>query len=261
MQKITPFFWFDKEAEEAAAFYVSVFKSVFGDAELGTISRYGKEAAAVSGQPEGTAMVVSFKLRGENFTALNGGKPEGFDTKFTGAISFVVDCDTQEQIDGLWDDLTAHGGEPSQCGWLKDKFGITWQIVPSSLSDYIGGPDKEGDSRAMTAMLSMTKFDIAKLKKPTKANNLQPIICSYETTLLPSVSMIIAMKPGLPISSFGMITCRPLFHPAITASSCLSQPKICRAGCRRYIILLWWHKLAECLTTAYPDRRPSGRNP
>ncbi|MDE2188829.1 MAG: VOC family protein [Patescibacteria group bacterium] len=167
MNTISPFFWFDHEAEEAAKFYVETFKKVFGasKAKLGSVMRYDENSASASGQPDGSAMTVSFRLLDTDFTALNGGKPENFDTHFTGAVSFVVDCKNQKQIDGLWDAFAADGGSPSQCGWIQDKFGITWQVVPSDLTKYIGGRNKAGAARAMQAMLSMTKFDIATLKE------------------------------------------------------------------------------------------------
>lgn len=166
MQNITPFFWFDKEAEEAAQFYVSTFKSVFGakGGKIGDTSRYSEESSSASGQPKGSVMVIEFYLRGQRFTALNGGTPENFDTRFTGAISFVVSCKTQKEIDMLWDKLSADGGATSQCGWLSDKFGISWQIVPDALAKYMGGRDRAGAARAMAALMSMTKIEIAGLK-------------------------------------------------------------------------------------------------
>jgi predicted 3-demethylubiquinone-9 3-methyltransferase (glyoxalase superfamily) len=152
MPKIAPFLWFDDQAEEAAKFYTSIFK----DSKLGYVSRYGE---AGPGKP-GQAMTVSFELEGQEFTALNGG-PE---FHFTEAVSFFVSCETQAEVDYYWIKLT-EGGEESQCGWLKDKFGLSWQIVPSTLGDYIGGPDAAGAQRAMQAMLQMKKLDIGKLKQ------------------------------------------------------------------------------------------------
>jgi predicted 3-demethylubiquinone-9 3-methyltransferase (glyoxalase superfamily) len=152
MQKITPFLWFDGQAEEAAKFYTSLFK----DSKIGDVSRYGE---AGPGSP-GKVMSVTFELAGQHFMALNGG-PE---FHFTEAISFFVNCDTQAEVDQLWTKLT-EGGEESQCGWLKDKFGLSWQIVPSTLGNYLGGPDAEGAQRAMRAMLLMKKLDIGKLKQ------------------------------------------------------------------------------------------------
>lgn len=162
-QKITPFFWFDHEAEEAADFYVSVFNGNPGrkmPSKIGQVNRYDEHAAAVSGQPAGSVLTIAFELEGIPFTALNGGSH----LKISGGISFVVDCATQEEIDYFWDKLGS-GGETGQCGWINhDRFGVTWQIVPSKLPDYIGG-DSKGAGRAMQAMLQMTKLDIAKLKQ------------------------------------------------------------------------------------------------
>ncbi|MFF0815102.1 VOC family protein [Rhodococcus sp. NPDC003318] len=153
MQKFTPCLWFDSEAEEAAAFYTSVFKN----GSIGEVSRYGEGMP----KPAGTAMTVEFTLDGQTFTALNGG-PE---FSFTEAISFQVDCADQAEVDEYWAALTADGGEESQCGWLKDKYGVSWQIVPGELQSVIGGPDPEGAQRAVQAMLQMTKLDIDALKR------------------------------------------------------------------------------------------------
>jgi predicted 3-demethylubiquinone-9 3-methyltransferase (glyoxalase superfamily) len=153
MQKITTFLWFENQAEAAATFYTSLFKN----SKITNVSRYGEGGP---GQP-GTAMVVNFELDGQEFMALNGG-PE---FKFTEAISLFVNCETQAEVDQLWNKLTADGGEESQCGWLKDKFGLSWQIVPNSLGDYLGGPDPLGAQRAMQAMLQMRKLDISALKR------------------------------------------------------------------------------------------------
>jgi predicted 3-demethylubiquinone-9 3-methyltransferase (glyoxalase superfamily) len=152
MQKITPFLWFDDQAEEAANFYVSTFKN---SAILG-VSRYGEGAP----RPAGSAMSVSFVLDGLEFQALNGG-PE---FNFTEAISLFVTAETQDEIDELWDKLTSGGGAPSQCGWLKDKYGISWQIVPPVLNDLLGDPDPEKAGRVLQAMFGMTKIDIAGLR-------------------------------------------------------------------------------------------------
>jgi len=151
-QKITPFLWFDGQAEEAARFYTSIFKN----SSLGDVSRYGPEGPG----PAGSAMTVSFTLEGLNFTALNGG-PE---YKFTPAISLYVDCKTQEEVDYLWDRLV-EGGRPDQCGWLVDRFGVSWQIVPSALIELLGDPDREKAGRVMQAMLKMVKIDIAELRR------------------------------------------------------------------------------------------------
>jgi len=156
MKKITPFLWFNDQAEEAAKFYVSVFKNSM----LGRIARYSDEAAKASGRPAGSAMTVSFKLNGQEFTALNGGTV----FSFTPAISFVVPCETQREIDWLWEKLTDGGGEPGQCGWLKDKYGVSWQIVPAGLGKLLQGKDTVRARRVMKALLAMTKIETAKLK-------------------------------------------------------------------------------------------------
>ena len=151
-QKITPCLWFESQAEEAANFYTSVFK----DSKMGAISRYGKEGFEIHGQKEGTVLTISFQLNGQPFTALNGGAM----FKFNEAISFQVFCETQEEIDHYWTHLT-EGGEESMCGWLKDKFGLSWQIIPSIIPKLMSDPAKAG--QAMKAMMQMRKFDIEKL--------------------------------------------------------------------------------------------------
>jgi predicted 3-demethylubiquinone-9 3-methyltransferase (glyoxalase superfamily) len=156
MQKITPFLWFDNQAEEAVIFYTSVFKN----SKVGNMARYDEAAAAAAGRPKGSVVTAAFELEGQEFIALNGGPH----FKFSEAISFVISCDTQKEIDYYWDKLTSNGGEESQCGWLKDKFGLSWQIVPSSLSKYIAGPDKEKSKRAMGALMKMRKLVIADLE-------------------------------------------------------------------------------------------------
>lgn len=156
MQKITPFLWFDNQAEEAAAFYTSVFK----DSEIGAKANYDEASSEVSGQPKGSVMVADFEIAGQKFIALNGG-PQ---FKFTEAVSFVIDCKDQDEVDYYWSRLTADGGQESQCGWLKDKFGLSWQVTPTVMSDLIGGPDPERAKRAMEAMLKMKKLDIQKLQ-------------------------------------------------------------------------------------------------
>lgn len=156
MKKITPFLWFNDQAEEAAKFYVTVFKN----SKLGRIARYSDEAAKASGRTAGSAMTVSFKLNGQEFTALNGGPV----FSFSPAISFVVPCETQREIDRLWEKLTAGGGDPGQCGWLKDKYGISWQIVPAGLGKLMQVKDAARAGRVMQALLAMTKIEIAKLK-------------------------------------------------------------------------------------------------
>lgn len=150
--KITPCLWFDNQAEEAANFYTGIFK----DSKIESISRYGKEGFEFHGQPEGTAMTVVFQINGQQFTALNGGPI----FKFTEAISFQVFCDTQEEIDYYWEKLTA-GGSESQCGWLKDKYGMSWQIIPSILPQLMSDPAKAG--KITLAFMQMKKFEIAKL--------------------------------------------------------------------------------------------------
>jgi len=152
MQKISPFLWFNDQAEEAANFYVSIFKN---SAILG-VSRYGEGAP----RPAGSAMSVKFVLDGLEIQALNGG-PE---FTFTEAISLFVTAETQAEIDDLWQKLTSGGGEPSQCGWLKDKYGLSWQIVPPVLFELLGDPDTNKSSRVMQAMLGMGKLDIAGLR-------------------------------------------------------------------------------------------------
>ncbi len=153
LHPLTACLWFDKQAEEAAKFYTDIFK----DSEIGAISRYGKEGFEFHGMPEGTALTVSFKLNGQNFMGLNGGPR----FKFNESVSFVVTCDTQEEIDYYWEKLTADGGEESMCGWLKDKFGLSWQIVPSVLSKLMTNPTKAG--KVTEAFLKMKKFDIEKI--------------------------------------------------------------------------------------------------
>ena len=152
MQKITPFLWFDHQAEEAARFYVSIFPN----SKLVKVSRYGDAGPG----PAGSAMTVEFQLEGQSFVALNGGPH----FKFTEAISFVVNCQTQDEIDSYWEKLSA-GGAPVECGWLKDKFGLSWQIVPTVLPELLSSPDPEKSGRVMKAMLAMKKLDIRALKQ------------------------------------------------------------------------------------------------
>ncbi len=157
MQKITPCLWFENQAEEAANFYTSIFRN----SKLDNITRYGKEGYEIHGREEGTVMTVEFEIEGQKFTALNGGPV----FKFNEAISFQVYCDTQEQVDYYWEKLTAEGGQESVCGWLKDKYGLSWQIVPEILSRLVGDPTSEKSQRAMKAMLQMKKIDIEVVKK------------------------------------------------------------------------------------------------
>ncbi len=149
MQKVTPFLWFNGQAEEAAKFYTSIFKN----ATITSVNR-------MDDTPSGNVSVVAFELDGQPFMALNAG-PE---FSFTPAISLYVNCDTQEEVDYFWSRLT-EGGQEEQCGWLRDKFGLSWQIVPAELGQYIGGPDPEGARRATQAMLGMVKLDIAGLRR------------------------------------------------------------------------------------------------
>lgn len=151
MQKITPFLWFDKEAEEAANLYVSVFKN----SKIVSVSRYG---AAGPGQT-GSVMSVTFELEGQPFYALNGGPLY----TFTPAISLFVNCETQEEVDTLWEKL-CDAGRPNRCGWLTDKYGLSWQIIPSVLGKLLQSPDREASNRAMKAMLTMNKLDIRALQ-------------------------------------------------------------------------------------------------
>jgi predicted 3-demethylubiquinone-9 3-methyltransferase (glyoxalase superfamily) len=156
MQKITPFLWFDSQAEEAAKFYTSIFPN----SKMGDISRYTPAGSEVSGVAEGKVMVVEFELDGQRFNALNGGPV----FKFTEAVSFMVDCKGQKEVDHYWNKLI-EGGEESQCGWLKDKFGLSWQIVPQELGEYMGDEDRKKAGRVMEAMLKMKKIIVADLKK------------------------------------------------------------------------------------------------
>jgi predicted 3-demethylubiquinone-9 3-methyltransferase (glyoxalase superfamily) len=158
LQRITPFLWFANEAEEAARFYTSIFPG----SKIGNVTHYGAEGADVSGQKAGSVMTVAFELDGQPFVALNGGPV----FKFTEAISFVVNCETQAEIDHYWGKLTAGGDEKSQqCGWLKDKYGVSWQVVPTKLADLLDGRDPEKAKRAMQALLTMKKIDFARLER------------------------------------------------------------------------------------------------
>jgi predicted 3-demethylubiquinone-9 3-methyltransferase (glyoxalase superfamily) len=152
IQKITPFLWFDTQAEEAARLYVSIFPN----SKIVKLVRHGKGGPS----PAGTVMVVEFELEGQKFVALNGGPLY----KFTEAISFVVNCETQDEVDGYWDKLSA-GGVQIQCGWLKDKFGLAWQIVPTALPRLLGDPDPAKSQRVMKAMMGMKKIDIRGLEE------------------------------------------------------------------------------------------------
>lgn len=152
MQKITPFLWFDNQAEEAMNFYVSIFKN----AKILSVSRYGEGGPG----PAGSVMTGTFQLEGQEFMVLNGGP----DYKFNEAISLFVDCKTQEEVDELWEKLT-EGGEPGPCGWLKDKYGLSWQIVPSVLGELLSDPDPAKAQRVLKTMLQMSKIDIKALQQ------------------------------------------------------------------------------------------------
>jgi len=152
MQKIIPFLWFDGKAEEAANFYVSLFK----DSRIVNIARYGDAGPA----PKGTAMSATFELAGQRFIALNAG-PQ---FKFSEAISFFINCETQQEVDDLWEKLSS-GGQKSKCGWLKDKYGLSWQVIPTALGEMLQDKDPKKSQRVMQAMMQMTKIDIALLKQ------------------------------------------------------------------------------------------------
>jgi len=153
MSKINVSLWFDTQAEEAANFYVSLFP----DSKILNVARYG---SAGPGE-EGTVMVVDFQLAGQQVNAINGG-PQ---FNFTEAISLVVNCESQDEVDDLWQKLTADGGEPGQCGWLKDRYGLSWQIVPTAMADLLTDPDPDRSQRAMQAMLKMSRLDLAELRR------------------------------------------------------------------------------------------------
>jgi predicted 3-demethylubiquinone-9 3-methyltransferase (glyoxalase superfamily) len=152
MQKITPFLWFDGRAEEAMNFYVSIFKN----SKAGKVSRCVDHGPG----PKGSVLMATFQLEGQEFMALNGGPM----FRFSPAISFYVNCETQQEVDDLWAKLSA-GGETQQCGWLKDKFGVSWQIIPVALGRWMNDPDPQKSGRVMAALLQMTKIDIDKLRQ------------------------------------------------------------------------------------------------
>lgn len=156
MQKITPFLWFDDNAEEAVNFYLSIFRN----SRVVSVAHYGEAGAQVSGRPKGTVMTVVFELEGQPFIALNGGPH----FSFSPAISFVVNCETQKEVDTLWKRLS-EGGATERCGWLRDKYGVSWQIVPAVLGEMMADPDPVKSQRVMQALLRMTRIDIAGLKK------------------------------------------------------------------------------------------------
>ena len=161
MQTITPCLWFENEAEEAAKFYTSIFKN----AKIGWVSRYGEAGHDIHGREPGDVMTIAFELNGQTFTALNGGPM----FKFNEAISFQINCDTQEEIDHYWNKLSEGGDkEAQQCGWLKDKFGVSWQVVPSQLEKWMNG-DAKASNAVITALLKMKKLDIATLERAYQA--------------------------------------------------------------------------------------------
>ena len=155
-QKITPFLWFDDQAEQAVEFYTGIFKN----SRIVKIARYGEAGKEIHRKPPGAVMTVAFELAGQSFTALNGGPV----FKFNEAISFVVNCETQEEVNEFWEKLSA-GGEKVQCGWLKDKYGVSWQIVPTILAELMSDKDAAKTQRVMQALMQMTKLDIQQLKQ------------------------------------------------------------------------------------------------
>jgi len=158
IQKITPFLWFNNQAEEAVNFYTSIFRN----SKIISIARYEEEAAKAGGRPKGSVMTMAFQLEGQEFVALNGGPH----FKFTEAISFVVNCASQEEIDYYWEKLSAGGDEKAQqCGWLKDKYGVSWQIVPTVLGALLNDSDSERSRSVMKALLAMKKIDVEALKR------------------------------------------------------------------------------------------------
>jgi len=158
MQKITPFLWFDTQAEEAVRFYTSIFKK----SKVGRTVRYDESGSKASGMPAGSVMVIAFELEGEKFTALNGGPH----FKFTEAVSFVVNCEAQDEVDYYWVKLSEGGDKNAQqCGWLKDKYGLSWQIVPTALTEMLADKDPQKSQRVMRAMLQMKKIDLGALKR------------------------------------------------------------------------------------------------
>lgn len=162
MQKITPCLWYDKEAEEAANFYTSIFPN----SKIGKVSRYGEVGKEITGGEPGSVLTVEFQINGQDFLALNGGPI----FKFTEAVSFSIDCKDQEEVDYYWNKLREGGGQESQCGWLKDRFGLSWQVNPIILGQLLSDPDKEKSGRVMNAMLKMQKIDIETLKRAYEGN-------------------------------------------------------------------------------------------
>ncbi|HET9904239.1 MAG TPA: VOC family protein [Xanthobacteraceae bacterium] len=161
MKTVTPCLWFDTEAEEAANFYVSVFR----DGRIKSVTHYGNEGQEIHGKPAGSVLVVEFEIFGQAFMALNGGPQFKFDE----AVSFQIPCETQDEVDYFWEKLTADGGQAGPCGWLKDKFGLSWQVVPTVLPKMLSDPDGARADRAMKALLQMEKLDIAALQRAYEA--------------------------------------------------------------------------------------------
>ena len=158
MQRITPCLWFDDQAEQAVGFYTAIFKN----SRIGTIARYGEAGHEIHGKPAGSVMTVAFELDGQTFTALNGGP----DFTFNEAISLQINCETQKEVDYYWEKLSEGGDEKAQqCGWLKDKYGVSWQVVPKALIEMLTAPDYEKAQKAMAAMLRMKKIDIEELRR------------------------------------------------------------------------------------------------
>jgi predicted 3-demethylubiquinone-9 3-methyltransferase (glyoxalase superfamily) len=158
MQKITPCLWFDNQAEEAAKFYTSIFRN----SRIGRISRYGKEGHEIHGRPEGSVLTVEFEINGQTFTALNGGPL----FKFNEAVSFQVFCESQKELDNYWEKLSRGGdAKAQQCGWLKDRYGVSWQIVPTVLAGMLQDKDSRKSERVMKELLQMRKLDIARLEQ------------------------------------------------------------------------------------------------
>lgn len=156
MQRITPFLWFDDQAEEAVNFYTSIFKN----SKIGRTFRNPEGAAEQTGRPTGSVLTVEFEIEGQKFVALNGGPL----FKFNESVSFVINCETQAEVDYFWEKLIANGGEESACGWLKDKFGLSWQVTPTVLIEMLHDSDQQKSERVMQAMLQMKKIDIKTLE-------------------------------------------------------------------------------------------------
>lgn len=157
MSKITTNLWFDNQAEEAAKFYTSIFKN----SKINDITRYGKAGYELHGRPEGSVMTVAFELDGNSFVALNGGPM----FQFSEAISLIINCKDQSEVDYFWDKLTSDGGEPGQCGWLKDKYGVSWQVVPKGLQSLLTNSDRARQERVMSVLMTMSKLDLNRLEQ------------------------------------------------------------------------------------------------